>query len=51
MQLQLALDGTLANGLHILQQVHSYVDIIEVGTPLIFREGMNAVRVIHDLYP
>ena len=51
MQLQLALDGTLIDSLNILTQVHPFIDIIEVGTPLIYREGINAIQVIHDAYP
>jgi 3-hexulose-6-phosphate synthase len=35
----------------VLAQVHTHVDIIEVGTPLIFREGMHAVRQMRAAYP
>lgn len=51
MKLQLALDGTLEQAFSILQQVERYVDIVEVGTPLIYREGMRAVRDIRTRYP
>jgi 3-hexulose-6-phosphate synthase len=51
MRLQLALDGTLDEGLAVLSVAYSYVDIIEVGTPLIYREGMAAVRQIRRAYP
>lgn len=51
MKLQLALDGDLAGSLAVLAQVHEYVDIIEVGTPLVYREGMVAVRQIRAAYP
>lgn len=50
-RLQLALDGDLASALDILSAVHPYIDIAEVGTPLVFREGMRAVRRIRDWYP
>ena len=31
--------------------MHPYIDIIEIGTPLIIREGMNAVRQVRKEYP
>ncbi len=51
MRLQLALDGDLASSTAVLAQVHPHVDIVEVGTPLIFREGMHAVRRLRAAYP
>ena len=50
-KLQLALDGELATALEILQAVHPFIDIAEIGTPLVFREGMRAVRQIRSTYP
>lgn len=50
-QLQLALDSDLTSALNILEKVHPFVDIVEIGTPLIFREGMHAVRRIREQYP
>ena len=50
-QLQVALDGDMPTALDILAQVHPFIDIAEVGTPLVFREGMNAVRRIRAAYP
>ena len=50
-RLQIALDGDLAAALDILSAVHPYIDIAEVGTPLVFREGMGAVRRIRDVFP
>ena len=47
-QLQLALDGDLDSALEILSAAHPYIDIAEVGTPLVFREGMRAVRRIRE---
>ena len=40
--LQLALDGDMSSALDILERVHPFIGIAEVGTPLVFREGMNA---------
>lgn len=51
MKLQLALDGTLKDSLAILEKVHPHIDIAEIGTPLIYREGIHAARQIKQLYP
>jgi len=50
-RLQIALDGELASALEILAAVRPYIDVAEIGTPLVFREGMGAVRRIRDVYP
>lgn len=50
-KLQLALDGDLPSALSVLSAVHPHIDIIEIGTPLVFREGMRALRRIHGEYP
>lgn len=50
--LQVALDLFDVNeALDILDQVAEYVDIIEIGTPLIISEGAKAVKVIKENYP
>ena len=49
--LQLALDGDMSSALDILERVHPFIDIAEVGTPLVFREGVNAVRQIRAAFP
>ncbi len=51
MELQIALDGDLAAARDVLAQVHPHVDIAEIGTPLVFREGMRAVCDIRAAYP
>lgn len=50
-ELQLALDGDLRSALETLSVVHPFVDIVEVGTPLVFREGTNALRRIREAHP
>ena len=50
-RLQVALDRELSAALEILEKASAFVDIIEIGTPLIFREGMHAVRAIRAAYP
>lgn len=49
--LQLALDQSLPVGSTVLESVHPYIDTIEVGTPLIFQEGIKAVQVLREGYP
>lgn len=51
MKLQLALDTDLPTSLSILQEVRPYIDIAEIGTPLIYREGMAAAKRIRHLFP
>ena len=52
MKLQLALDDiTLDDAVELLDKVHTYVDIIEVGSPFIIEEGMRPVRIFEEKYP
>lgn len=51
MELQIALDGDLSAALAVLAQVHPHVDIAEIGTPLVFREGVRAVLELRAAYP
>ncbi|EGN2330634.1 3-hexulose-6-phosphate synthase [Escherichia coli] len=45
MKLQLALDtDSLDKALRMCEKVADHIDIIEIGTPLIYEEGMRAVR-------
>ncbi|MCY3832765.1 MAG: orotidine 5'-phosphate decarboxylase [Chloroflexi bacterium] len=50
-KLQLALDEDLPSALSVLTAVHPHIDIAEIGTPLVFREGMKALRRIRGAYP
>lgn len=49
--LQLALDGTLDASLGLVDAVGDGVDRIEIGTPLVVREGMHAVRSVRERFP
>lgn len=52
MKLQLALDElTLPEALIFIDKVVDDVDIIEVGTPFLIREGVNAIKAIKEKYP
>ncbi len=51
-RLQLALDViTIDGALKLLEEVHNYVDIVEVGTPFIIEYGMEPVRAIRKAFP
>ena len=51
-RLQVALDfENLNDALKIAEQVSPYVDIMEVGTPLIKAEGIGAVKALKKAYP
>lgn len=50
-RLQLALDGTLERSLQVLAAARPYIDIAELGTPLIYREGIAAAKQVRTLYP
>jgi len=50
-KLQLALDFLeIEVALGLLEKVHSFADIIEVGTPSVIRYGMQAVRAVKQSY-
>ena len=52
MKLQLAIDLlSVPDALSLLHKVAPYVDVIELGTPLIKQEGMNVVTDIKAAYP
>lgn len=52
MKLQLALDTmTLTEAEQMLEQVEPYIDLIEVGTPLLLREGVHAIKRIKERFP
>ncbi|HVP19464.1 MAG TPA: 3-hexulose-6-phosphate synthase [Spirochaetia bacterium] len=52
MKLQLALDTeSLAAARAVLEATADLIDIAEVGTPLVFREGAAAIRVLKTEFP
>jgi 3-hexulose-6-phosphate synthase len=51
MQLQVALDGEWARSVAVLGAVRAYVDIAEIGTPLVFREGIAAAHRLREAFP
>jgi len=51
-KLQIALDEfSLEEALLLCQRVRPYIDIIEIGTPFIIREGLHAVRAFRERFP
>ena len=52
MKLQLAIDTTdLSGAVELARKTEKWVDIYEIGTPLLLREGMKAVRELKKLWP
>ena len=52
MKLQIALDMvTMEQAVDILDDVHEIVDIVEVGTPWIIRDGLKSVSELKRRYP
>lgn len=52
MELQLALDMvTTREALNMLHEIGDYVDIVEVGTPFVLREGLKTVTQIKESFP
>ena len=52
MRLQLAIDTLgLAEAEALVSRVRELVDLVEVGTPLVIREGVRAVRRLHAAFP
>ena len=51
-KLQLAVDTlSLEEALAFLEEASSVIDIVEVGTPLLYRSGLEAVRRIREAFP
>lgn len=52
MKLQLALDEmTLGASISFAEKLIDLIDIVEIGTPLMLREGTHAVRAFRDAFP
>ncbi len=52
MRLQIAIDiADTAKVLEIADQIHDVIDVYEVGTPVIMKEGMVPVKVLKEKYP
>ena len=52
MKLQLALDDlTMDEALELTTKVQEHIDIIEIGTPFVYQEGMRAVQIFKERFP
>jgi 3-hexulose-6-phosphate synthase len=52
MQLQLALDLVdIPGAIEVVKAVEPYVDIVEIGTPIVINEGLHAVKALKEAYP
>ncbi|MUG47762.1 3-hexulose-6-phosphate synthase [Paenibacillus woosongensis] len=52
MKLQLALDLVgIPGAIEVVKQVEQYVDIVEIGTPIIINEGLHAVKALKEAFP
>ncbi|WP_117170920.1 3-hexulose-6-phosphate synthase [Paraliobacillus sediminis] len=52
MELQLALDlVTTEEGIKLVKEVEQYIDIVEIGTPIIINEGLHAVKAMKEAFP
>lgn len=52
MKLQLALDlVTIPEAKELVKQVEAYIDIVEIGTPVVINEGLRAVKEMKESFP
>ncbi|WP_027092582.1 3-hexulose-6-phosphate synthase [Cohnella thermotolerans] len=52
MELQLALDlVNIPEAKQVVQEVEPYIDIVEIGTPVVINEGLHAVKAIKEAFP
>lgn len=52
MKLQLALDlVNIPEAIKLVKEVEEYVDIVEIGTPVIINEGLHAVKAMKEAFP
>lgn len=52
MKLQLALDLVDIKGaIEVVKEVESFVDVVEIGTPIVINEGLHAVKAIKEAFP
>ncbi|MGE8081206.1 3-hexulose-6-phosphate synthase [Peribacillus loiseleuriae] len=52
MKLQLALDlVNIPEGISVVREVEAYVDVVEIGTPVVINEGLRAVKEMKEAFP
>ncbi|NHN35359.1 3-hexulose-6-phosphate synthase [Paenibacillus agricola] len=52
MKLQLALDlVNIPDAIKLVKEVEAFIDIVEIGTPIVINEGLHAVKAIKEAFP
>lgn len=52
MKLQLALDLVdIPGAIELVKEVQDYVDVVEIGTPVVINEGLKAVKEVKNAFP
>jgi 3-hexulose-6-phosphate synthase len=52
MKLQLALDlVNIPEGIELVKEVQEYIDVVEIGTPVVINEGLIAVKEMKAAFP
>jgi 3-hexulose-6-phosphate synthase len=52
MQLQLALDLVdIPGAIEVVKEVEEYIDVVEIGTPVVINEGLKAVKEVKSAFP
>lgn len=52
MELQLALDlVNISEAKQVVAEVAEFIDIVEIGTPVVINEGLHAVKAIKEAFP
>ena len=52
MKLQLALDlVNIPQAIEVVSQVEEFIDIVEIGTPVVINEGLHAVKQVKEAFP
>ncbi|CAJ1314406.1 3-hexulose-6-phosphate synthase [Paenibacillus sp. PK4536] len=52
MELQLALDlVNIPEGIALVKEVAPFIDIVEIGTPIVINEGLHAVKAMKEAFP
>lgn len=52
MELQLALDlVNIPEAIQLVKEVEQYIDVVEIGTPVVINEGLRAVKEMKEAFP
>jgi 3-hexulose-6-phosphate synthase len=52
MELQLAIDLVgIPEAIELVKEVEAYIDIVEIGTPVVINEGLRAVKEMKEAFP